>query len=457
MKRLLLIAPLAPGSLFGADFPYRLPSLGLLRLAALTPPDWEVVVLDERADRLDCDQAADLVGITAMTCTANRAYALADRFRERHVPVVLGGMHPSSLPDEALAHADSVVVGEAEELWPQVLRDLERGHLDRLYRHDGRWPSLARLPPTNSAIYRQKGCLPVHFVETTRGCPLDCEFCAVTSFLGGRYRSRPLDEVLAELRGLEPFSGFVMPNVVFFVDDNIVASRAYARELFAQIKDLGLKWLGHASVDLAHDAELLQLCQRSGCMGVLIGFETLSPETMRQIGRKSRLRMEYLEAVQRIHDHGIGIDGSFVFGFDTDDAGVFDRTLDFVTRARIEVPYFSILTPYPGTRLYDRLDREQRILSRDWSLYDTSQVVIRPRQLTPDQLQEGYWRVFREAYAQPCMAARLRGTQACRPLFIPMNFGFRDGVAQVWRRRRDRPAADCARGTNQDASHVVSA
>ena len=224
-----------------------------------------------------------------------------------------------------------------------------------------------------------------------------------------------------------------MKNVVFFVDDNIVSNRAYTREFLTQIADLGIQWLGHASVNLASDPEMLQLCQRSGCLGVLIGFETLSPETMQSIGKKSRLRMEYLDAIEKIHDHGIAVDGSFVFGFDTDDESVFDRTVDFVVRAKIEVPYFSILTPYPATRLHARLESEGRILCRDWSRYDTSHVVIQPRQMTPDQLQEGYLRAFRAAYSQTNMAGRLRGTKSCRHLFVPMNFGFRDGIEKLCR------------------------
>jgi radical SAM superfamily enzyme YgiQ (UPF0313 family) len=431
MKRLLLISPLAPRSLLGASFYYRMPCLSLLQVAALTPPDWEVRILDEKVERIDGDEDADLVGITAMTCAVNRGYELADRFRQRGIPVVMGGIHVSARPRESLDHCDAVVLGEAEDLWPQVVRDAEAGDLKPIYRHAEGWPALDGLPSPDWSLYRAKGYLPVHFVETTRGCPLDCEFCSVTTFFGGRYRNRPITAVLEELQRLPPFEGFVMKNVVFFVDDNIVANRTYAKAFLARIADLGLRWVGHASVNLADDAELLKLCQRSGCLGVLIGFETLSAETMRGIGRKSRLRMNYLDAIEKIHDHGIGIDGSFVFGFDTDDAGVFDRTIDFVTRSRIEVPYYSVLTPYPGTRLHARLSEEDRILSHDWSLYDTSHVVIQPKHMTPDDLQEGYLRAFRESYSKPCMTERLKDSTSCRQLFVPMNFGFRDGVAAL--------------------------
>jgi len=457
VKRLLLISPLAPTSLLGADFYFRLPCLSLLKVAALTPPDWEVMVIDERAERIDFGQQADLVCITAMTCTVNRAYDVADRFRDRGTLVVMGGMHVSSLPSEALNHANSVVVGEAEGLWPQVLQDAEAGSLKPIYRHAEGPPSLERLPRPNWELVRGKGYLPVHFIETTRGCPFDCEFCAVTAFFGGKCRNRPLEDVMDEVGALRPFEGFVMKNVVFFVDDNIVSNRAYAREFLGRIADLGLQWLGHASVNLASDPELLRLCQRSGCLGVLIGFETLSPETMQRLGKKSRLRMEYFDAIQRIHDHGIGIDGSFVFGFDTDDESVFDRTLEFVTRAKIEVPYFSILTPYPGTRLHERLERERRILHRDWSRYDTSHVVMQPKLLTVEQLQEGYLRTFREAYSRSCIAERLGGTTSCRHLFVPMNFGFRDGIERLCREFARTLNGTSVEAKAQRPGHVVPA
>ena len=215
--------------------------------------------------------------------------------------------------------------------------------------------------------------MPVHFIETTRGCPFDCEFCSVTIAFGGKYRSRPVDEVVDEVKKLRPFEGrFKLDNCVFFVDDNIFSNRVYARELLTRVADLKINWFSHASINIANDPEMLRLCQNSGCGGLLIGFETLSPSTMKTIGKKPNHPEHYLEIVKKIHDFGVGIDASFVFGFDTDDEGVFDRTLEFVHKAKIEIPYYSILTPYPGTRLHKRLCAENRILTSDWSLYDTN-------------------------------------------------------------------------------------
>jgi radical SAM superfamily enzyme YgiQ (UPF0313 family) len=432
MKRLLLISPLSSKSLMGGGFFFRMPCLGLLKVAALTPPDWRIDIVDEKVERLDLEREADLVGITSMTTTVNRGYEIADHFRSRGIKVVMGGMHVSALPEEALRHCDSVVVGEAEGLWPAAVRDFEQNRLKPVYRHDHAFPPLKAIPTPNWEAYRSKNYLPVHFVETTRGCPIDCEFCAVSTAFGGTYRNRPLEEVLAELRSLRPFDGlFTLKNCVFFVDDNIVSNRAYARELLGRIADLKLHWFGQASVNIANDPEILRLCQRSGCVGVFIGFETLSPETLSAVGKRVNRPGQYYDVVQKIHDHGIGIDGSFVFGFDTDDEGVFDHTLEFVTKAKLEVAYFSILTPYPGTRLHQRLDREGRILSRDWSIYDANHVVYQPRNFTPDQLLERYHQTFSAAYSISGIAKRLWGTTAWKNFFYPMNFGFRQSIRKL--------------------------
>jgi radical SAM superfamily enzyme YgiQ (UPF0313 family) len=445
MKRLLLISPVARKSLMGAGFFFRVPSLGLLKVAALTPPNWQVSIVDEKVESLDLAQEADLVGITALTTTVQRGYEIADDFRQRGIKVVMGGMHVSCLPDEALRHCDSVVVGEAEVLWPALLRDFEKKELKPIYRHENGLPSLTTLPAPDWELLRPKNYLSVHMVETTRGCPIDCEFCAVTSAFGGKYRNRSQDEVLAELKGLRPFEGLLtLKNCVFFVDDNIISNRAYAREFLARIADLNLNWFGQAPMTIANEPEILKLCQKSGCTGLFLGFETLSPAALASVGKRVNKPSEYLEVVRKLHDHGIGIDGSFVFGFDTDDPGVFDRTVEFVIKAKLEIVYFSILTPYPGTRLHRRLVQEGRMLTEDWSLYDANHVVYRPRTFTPDELLTGYYRALKEVYFVPSIFKRLWGTTAWKNFFYPMNFGFRHGV-----RCLARSVAESARDSSE--------
>jgi len=432
MKKLLLISPISTRSLMGGGFFFRIPCVGLLKVAAITPPGWEVTIVDEKVEPLDLNQEADLVGITSMTTTVQRGYELGDHFRKRGIKVVMGGMHVSALPDEALPHCDAVVIGEAENLWQALIADFDASQLKRIYRHDQQFPCLGESPLPDWSLIRGKNYLPVHLVETTRGCPIDCEFCAVSTAFGGKYRNRPLEEVMRELSGLKPFEGlFTLKNCVFFVDDNIISNRTYAREMLTRLAEHKVKWFGQASMNIARDPEILRLCQQSGCVGLFIGFESLSPETLAAVGKKVNRPDEYFDIVQRVHDHGIGIDGSFVFGFDTDDEGVFDRTVEFVIKAKLEVAYFSVLTPYPGTRLYQRLVKEDRLLTKDWSLYDANHVVYQPKPFTPDQLLENYHRALKEIYSVSGIFKRLWGTTSWKNFFYPMNLGFRRGVMKV--------------------------
>lgn len=427
-KKLLLISPIAAKSIMGKDFYFRLPTLGLLKVAALTPEDWDVKIVDEKVEPIDLNESADLVGITSMTPAVNRGYEIADSFRRRGITVIMGGMHPSKLPNEALGHADSVVIGEAEGLWPGVLEDFKNGRLKQVYKHNG-YPSLAHMNRPDWGLYRDKRYLPVHFVETTRGCPHDCEFCSVTNSFGGRFRSRPSEEVEDEIRLLKPFDGrFLLKNVVFFVDDNIISNRAYAREFLKRIEPYNLKWLGQASVNIANDDEMLRLMQKSGCMGLLVGFETLSTSNLNSVGKNFNHPSKYADVVKKIHDYGIGVNGAFVFGLDDDDEGVFDTTSEFIVKAKLDVCYFSILTPYPGTVLYDRFKKEDRIIDYDWSNYTTSTVVYRPKKLTPEKLIEGYYQAYRNVFGYTSIFRRLWGTQTRKNFFWPMNFGFKQSV-----------------------------
>jgi len=366
--RITLIQPAQPGTFLGANFTFRLPPLGVMQVAGCTPAHHEVVIRDESLERLDFDAATDLVGISVMTPTAPRAYEIAREFRARGVPVVLGGVHPAMVPEEAEQNADCIVIGEAESAWPALLEDFEHGRLAPRYRGDRKRPLSSDHPRPRRDLIEGKGYAPVHFVETTRGCSHACEFCSVTSYWGGRYRSRSIDDVVDELRGLRPLTGRIisMKNVVFFVDDNIASNRDYAAELFTAIRPLGITWLGQASVEIADDAELLRLASASGCRGLLVGFESVNAANQ-EFCRKLSSVKRYRRAIRNIHAAGIGIEGSFIVGFDHDDERTFSSIYSFAVETRLDSVYLGVLTPYPGTVLHRRMSRAGRLLDRDWS------------------------------------------------------------------------------------------
>ncbi|MCL4369174.1 MAG: B12-binding domain-containing radical SAM protein [Actinobacteria bacterium] len=382
--KLLLIAPAREEAMKRSRKHKSLaPPLNLGIVAALTPPHIEVSLVDENIAPVDTDSRADLVGITAVTQTANRAYRIADGFRRRGVPVVLGGIHPSVLPEEALLHADAVVIGEAEEVWPRLLKDLQEGHLQKTYR-GARRPDLAGLPWARRDVFSSTGYRITASLATTRGCPFCCAFCTVTSFFGHTYRFRPIPEVIEEVESIR------QRELVFFVDDNIAGNPKRAKELFRSLLPYKIRWISQASINVARDAELLELAAASGCSGLFIGIESLSSANIASVSKQSNRVEEYEEAIEKIHSYGIPIAGSFIFGFDYDDESVFEETVRFVKRTRIETPQYGILTPFPGTAVHERMEREGRILTRDWSRYRLDNVVFQPRLMSKQTLQQGH-------------------------------------------------------------------
>ncbi len=432
--KVLLVQPAHPSSvrLFGRVY---MSSLTLPVVAAATPPEVEVSIVDENVSRIPFDSPFDLVGITALTPNAPRAYAIADAFRARGVPVVLGGVHPTLVPDEAAQHADIVVLGEAEGIWAQVLRDVERGTWERFYR--GPKPDLQGLGIPRRDLLRESRYYPVPKMEVSRGCPFNCSFCSTTAFFGRQMRYRPIEEVVAEVRSLGH-----LPSALFFTDNNIVGNREYARELFRALIPLEIRWIGQASLTAAHDLELLDLAARSGCRALLIGFESLTPEGLAEMNKKVNQVLGYQEAVRRLHQRGIAVIGCFVVGLDSDDASVFEHTGAFIEEAQIDVPQVTVLTPYPGTALREKLLAEGRIWDFDWSHYDVTRVTFHPARMTAQELQAGYDGLIRRLYSYPAILRRIArasvylGRSALG--FLPTNIVYRR-LCHPALRREERP------------------
>lgn len=420
--KILLIAPKWPDHSLWGQIYFRFPYLSLTTLAALTGDDWDISIVDESAGPIDFSTNTDLVAISIMTPLAKRGYEIADIFRGKNIPVILGGIHPTMMQEEAKNHADAVVVGEAEEVWPEALSDFKQGKLKPFYKTEN-FSSLEHLNNPRRDLLNKKAYFFSNTVQTTRGCPFDCEFCSVTSFYGHTYRVRPIEDIINEMREMK--GGFR-----FFVDDNIVGKPDYAKDLFRALAPLNIRWFSQASLSIVKDRELLELAQKSGCMGLFIGFESLSQECLKSMGKSTNLVREYGDAIKIIHDHGIGIQGSFIFGMDQDDLSVFSDVLRFIEKAHIEAALFSVLTPFPGTRIQQALMKENRILHTDWEKYDMNHVVFRPKNMTPKQLQDGLNWAYKRLYGYRSIIKRLFPFKKRSLFYGIQNYGFRQG----WKR-----------------------
>jgi radical SAM superfamily enzyme YgiQ (UPF0313 family) len=387
--------------------PFKVQRVNLSLLAALTPPGHPVTIVDEAFAPDDMNETIDLLGITVMTDLALRAYRIADSYRQRGTKVVMGGIHATILPYEALQHADAVVMGEAEEIWPRLVSDAASGKLKKLYRAD-KLTDLKGLPRPRRDLYPRpasKSPIPLIFgIETSRGCPYDCEFCSIGSVMGRQYRFRPVLEVISEIESIESAH-------VFFVDDALGLNRAVAKKLFAEMIPLRRMWVGEGTVSLAEDLELLRLMRRSGCLGLLIGFESVQKDAQDGMRKIRNLRIDFPEAMRRFHDEGIAILGAFIFGFDHENKDVFDQTLEFAMENHLDHMQLRILTPYPGARLYTRLLNEGRLFVSDWWLhgYPPDTLLFQPKGMGPDELLDGFARLNRQAYSLGGIVKRFFG------------------------------------------------
>ncbi len=428
--RVAFIIPRWPENSFWDVMTFKFPLLSTSLLAALTPSRHEISIIDESLSEIDFDQEVDLVAITAITPLAPRGYEIADQFRKRGRKVVMGGIHVSWLPEEAKAHSDSVVIGEADEIWTEILEDVEKGKLKPFY-HQRERTDLSRLPIPRRDLLPRKGYLFHNLIQTTRGCPYDCEFCSVTALHGRSYRMRPISEVEKEIQSLERSKAYI-----FFVDDNLVGSLSHAMDLLTMFSSYRLRWVSQGPIHIAENKELVSLMAKAGCHGLFIGFESLREENLNLMGKQINRIEAYERGIRRLHDAGIGVYASFVFGYDYDDSSVFDEFLEFAERNRIEGAFLPILTPFPGTRIYQRLKQEGKLLTEDWSKYDMATVVFQPKRMSVEELQEGFWKVNQSFYSIPSMLKRIFNPfQLRRSLIIfgPMNLGLWSAVKKAER------------------------
>lgn len=397
------------------------PRLSLPLIAALTRPEHDVTITDETVEPLDLNESVDLVGIGAMTTYIPRAYEIADFYRSKGIPVVIGGIHATFMPDEALKHADAVVVGEAEDVWGQVIDDAERGQMRGIYKSD-RQADIAKIPLPRLDLLKRDSYMTANSLQTTRGCPFSCDFCSVTAFFGNTYRCRPVKDVVAEVRHLkERFNA----QFVAFVDDNIVGNRHYAKELFQALIPLDIKWGSQGSLTMANDDELLNLAQASGCVSMFVGMESLSEASLKAANKQFNKVSDYEDSIKKIHDRGIMINAAFIFGFDTDDEGVFERTVRFVEKNRISLPTYHVLTPLPGGKFFYKMKAQGRIFDYDWSKYNSGNVVFTPELMSPETLQEGYFWAFHETYKYSSIFKRSFHPQPRFLRRLALNLGYR--------------------------------
>jgi len=384
---------------------FAFPPLNLPIVASLTPPNVDIELVDENVEHWDYDEKmADLVGITAMTAQAPRAYEIAAEMRKRGAKVVLGGIHPTTLPEEAALHADAVVVGEAEALWPQVFEDFSKNRLQKIYNQATR-PSLRNLPLPRRDLFNREGYLFKNTIQVFRGCKFSCSFCSVWRFFGRSYRMRPLDEVVAEIELLKSKTRGMC--FLGFLDDNIVGEERYSTELFRRLIPLKIIWAGQASLDVVDMPGMLPLMRKSGCRALFIGFESSNPDSLKEAKKKWLHPDQFRSKVKMLHDHGIMVEGAFIVGFDSDEHTVFEETVEFADRIGVDAAQFSILTPFPGTDHYQKLESEGRIFDRDWSKYGVDEVVYQPKRMSPERLQEGYHWAWREFYSRRKIAKRV--------------------------------------------------
>ena len=426
--KFLLINPTHPRWRIHKDghsrFPrvFRFSMLSSLSVAAAMPANVETRIIDEDVDPIDFDIDADLIGISFMTFNAPRAYEIADIFRKKkQKPVIFGGYHPTFMPEEAIKHADAVCVGEAEKNVPLMIQDYITGQLKPFY--EGWCENLKGLPIPDRNLIRKSAYIVSDAMQATRGCPYHCMFCSVAAFNQYRFRTRPIDEVLEELR--------LLGKNVIFMDDNIVGNPDYARELFAKMVPLKKHWFSQCSIRIAYDDELLNLAAASGCSGLFIGFESLSQDNLNAAKKNFNRAKDYIQIVQKIHSVGISVFAGIAFGMDCDKPSIFEETLNFLYKAKIDLLQATNWTPFPGTPLFEEMEAQGRIFDKDWSHYDFGHVVFKAKHMSAKMLKTGTDWVQSHFYSRRSILRRLwHAFGYLTPWLVlravaPLNFGYR--------------------------------
>lgn len=420
--KITLISPKGPlyrhrGGIFKKNLRYA--PLTLSTLAAYVPPELNatIEIIDEGIEDIDLNLETDLIGMTVITGSSIRAYELSAHFRARGIPVVLGGPHITLIPEDAQPHADSIVIGYAEDTWPRLLRDFAAGSLQPRY-DQSPGLSLAGRPFAKREMMKKQHYLTTHVFEATRACVHSCDFCVVPTAWGLKPFLKPIEEVVADIKQH-------WARKIIFIDLNLIADKEYAAKLFEALIPLKVQWFGLSTTLLGRDEPLLKLAARSGCTGLLMGFESITPENLKQSKKGFNSPTQYHDLVALLHKYGITLMACFTFGMDNDTPDVFMKTAKFAIDTGIDLPRYAIVTPFPNTGLYKRLEAEGRILTKNWELYDAQHVVFQPKLMTPSELYEGHEKAWKYTYSYSAMATRYLKSRIQTPVWWIANMGYR--------------------------------
>jgi radical SAM superfamily enzyme YgiQ (UPF0313 family) len=412
--KILLVSPIRDQHQF-TNRGILIPQLALFILQGLTPKQHEVKIVEEEYMQLDLEEECDVIGISCMTSNAYRGYRIADAFKEKGKKVVMGGVHPSLLPDEALTHADAVVIGEAEGVWEKILEDIENNKLRRIY-HDPN-PDLDRYIPKDFSTLPKKRFYNLLPIQTTRGCPYNCDFCCVSDIFGKKIKVIPVKNVVKDIEA----SG---ARNYIFLDDNIIGNPKYARELFTALIPLKISWVGQSSISFAWNIELMKLAKKSGCKGLFIGLESVV-DTNNQKYKKLKSLDDTKQSIKKILKMGIIIQASVIFGFDEDTHETFGQTVKFLIKNRLSIAAINVLTPYPGTRVFNEFKKAGRLLHEEWEYYDHHTVVFQPKNLMPLELQIGKIKARITFNSIPSIVERFIGNLRMPGIYLATNLGYR--------------------------------